>query len=104
MYCRNCGAEVNDKAVVCVKCGCAVGEAARPGYYNGSCKDWLVTLLLCLFAGCFGVHRFYVGKTGTGILMLLTGGGLGVWAFIDMIVILFGNFTDGEGKFIRLRR
>ena len=100
MYCSNCGAEVNDNAVVCVKCGCAVNQP-KPVYYNGSCKDWLVTLLLCLFVGCFGIHRFYVGKTGTGIIQLLTCGGCGIWALIDLIVICMGNFTDAEGKFIK---
>ena len=100
MYCSNCGSEVNDKAVVCVKCGCAVNQP-RTVYCNGSCKDWLVTLLLCFFAGCFGIHRFYVGKTGTGIIQLLTLGGCGIWTLIDLIVICMGNFTDAEGKFIK---
>lgn len=100
MYCSNCGAEVNDNAVVCVKCGCAVNQP-RPAYYNGSCKDWLVTLLLCFFVGYLGIHRFYVGKTGTGIIQLLTFGGCGIWALIDFIVICMGNFTDAEGKFIK---
>lgn len=102
MYCWNCGAEINDKAVVCVKCGCAT-EQPEKKCHNNSCKDWLVTLLLCLFAGCFGIHRFYVGKTGTGIIQLLTCGMCGIWALIDLIVICMGNFTDGEGKFIRNR-
>ena len=104
MYCSNCGAQINDNAVVCVKCGCAVNSPA-PVYVNanGSSKDWLVTLLLCLFAGYLGIHRFYVGKTGTGILMLVTCGGCGIWALIDLIVICLGNFTDAEGKFIRNR-
>ena len=105
MYCWNCGAEVNDKAVVCVKCGCAVGDGPKsaPKTHDGSCKDWMITLLLCLFGGWLGLHRFYVGKTGTGIVQLLTCGGCGVWCLIDLIVICMGNFTDGEGKFIKNR-
>ena len=101
MYCWNCGAEVSENAVVCVKCGCAVGQPKKQANVNGSCKDWLVTLLLCLLCGCFGIHRFYVGKIGTGILMLLTAGGCGIWALIDLVTICLGNFTDAEGKFIR---
>ncbi|GID28858.1 TM2 domain-containing protein [Paractinoplanes brasiliensis] len=60
-------------------------------------KSWIVTLLLSFFLGGFGVHRFYVGKVGTGILMLLTVGGLGVWALIDFIMIAIGKFSDKQG-------
>ncbi|WLR42548.1 TM2 domain-containing protein [Bacillus carboniphilus] len=64
-------------------------------------KNWVATILLCVFLGGFGVHRFYVGKIGTGILMLVTFGGLGVWAIIDLIVIILGNFKDKEGNVIK---
>ena len=104
MFCSNCGAEVNDNAVVCVKCGCAVNKPAPVVNVNGSTKDWLVTLLLCFFVGAFGIHRFYVGKTGTAIIQLLTCGGCGLWTLIDFIVICMGNFTDAEGKFIKNNR
>ena len=57
-----------------------------------------VTFLLCLFVGYFGVHRFYVGKIGTGILMLLTIGGFGIWYVYDLILILFGSFRDKERR------
>ena len=60
-------------------------------------KSRLVAALLCGFFGVFGIHRFYVGKIGTGILMLLTLGGLGVWSLIDLILILAGSFRDREG-------
>lgn len=73
-------------------------------YYQNtenSYRSWVVTALLSFFAGGLGAHRFYAGKIGTGILMLLTLGGLGLWALIDFIVILTGNFRDKEGYKIK---
>ena len=64
-------------------------------------KGFVPTILLCFFLGGLGVHRFYVGKIGTGILMLLTLGGLGIWTLIDFIIIACGNFTDKEGNQIK---
>ncbi len=61
-------------------------------------KSRLVALLLCFFIGVFGLHRFYVGKVGTGILMILTLGGLGLWVLIDLILIAIGAFKDKEGR------
>jgi TM2 domain-containing membrane protein YozV len=61
-------------------------------------KRILPAFLLCFFFGVLGVHRFYVGKIGTGILQLLTLGGLGFWALIDFIMIIVGASTDKEGN------
>ena len=61
-------------------------------------KKILPAFLLCFFLGFLGVHRFYVGKTGTGILQLVTLGGLGIWALIDWIMIIAGAFTDKQGN------
>jgi len=56
-----------------------------------------VAALLAFFLGVLGIHRIYVGKVGTGILQLLTAGGLGLWTLIDFVVILVGGFRDKNG-------
>ncbi len=61
-------------------------------------KGFVPAILLCFFLGGLGLHRFYVGKIGTGILMLLTLGGLGIWVIIDFVMIVIGKFTDKEGR------
>ena len=58
----------------------------------------MTMVLLCHFLGWFGIHRFYTGKTLSGVLMLLTLGCGGVWVLIDMGLIITGRFTDKEGK------
>lgn len=65
---------------------------------NVSPKSRLVALLLCFFLGPLGAHRFYVGKIGTGVLMLLTLGGCGLWMLIDLIMIVVGAFKDQQGR------
>jgi len=64
-------------------------------------KSNTVALLLCLFLGALGIHRFYVGKIGTGILQLVTLGALGIWALIDLIMIALGKFKDKDGKLLQ---
>lgn len=66
-------------------------------------RDWLLTLIFSAVLGVFGVHRFYAGKIGTGILWLLTGGCLGIGWLIDLIVIACGKFRDKEGRLIMPR-
>ena len=61
-------------------------------------KSRLVATLLCGILGTFGVHRFYVGKIGTGLLMLVTFGGFGIWYVIDLVLIIVGSFRDCEGR------
>lgn len=61
-------------------------------------KNWLVALLLCLFLGGIGAHRFYAGKVGSGILYILTVGVFGIGVLVDLIKILTGKFTDKDGN------
>ena len=61
-------------------------------------KKRLPALLLCFFLGGLGIHRFYVGKIGTGVLWLLTVGILGIGTLVDFIMIIVGSFTDKEGR------
>ncbi len=68
---------------------------------NMSDKNLGVILVLFLFLGFFAIHRFMAGKIGTGVLFLLTLGGLGIWALIDLFTMASGNFKDKEGRVIR---
>ena len=64
-------------------------------------KSRLAITLFAFFLGEFGAHRFYLGKIGTAIAMLVTMGGLGIWAFVDFILAVAGIMTDKEGKPIK---
>ena len=61
-----------------------------------------VALALAAILGPFGAHRFYVGKTGTGILMLCTLGGAGLWYLYDLIMVAGGSFRDAQGKLVSI--
>lgn len=65
-------------------------------------KSWVAVLLLCLLGviGIAGIDRFYTGRIILGILKLLTFGGLGLWTIIDVILIVTGNYKDGNGNAI----
>ena len=94
-YCHACGDVIDALAVVCPKCG--VMQPATMDMTTSE-KRIVPAFLLCFFLGIFGAHRFYAGKTGTAILQLVTLGGLGIWALVDLIMIIVGAFTDGDGE------
>lgn len=120
MKCRYCNKHIDDEETVCPHCGQAIGmttpqredeeneeeneeqeEEARP--LDGiSEKSRGVGGLLCLFFGVFGLHRFYAGRPWTGLLQLVSFGGLGFWSFIDLILLILGRFRDGRG--LRMER
>ncbi len=64
-------------------------------------RNYIIMLVLSFFFGGLGIDRFYAGKIGTGILKLLTIGGLGLWWLIDLIIILVGGFRDAGGRPIK---
>ena len=97
-------------AVIVVIAGCVLlssrkteekASASIGRQYLYSSKSRATALLLCFFLGVFGVHRFYVGKIGTGILYLLTGGCFGIGWLIDMVTIACGVFRDSQGNYLK---
>lgn len=68
---------------------------------GGNMKGWVLAIV-CFFLGALGVHRFMVGKIGTGVLYLLTLGLFGIGVLVDLIMILCSKFTDKDGNTIPL--
>ena len=99
MYCSSCGNQIPANSVFCPNCG---GGTAGLAAGDVSPKSRLITTLLCALPaflfGIAGVHRFYLEKIGTGILMLITLGGLGIWTLIDLIMVIAGAMKDKDGK------
>jgi hypothetical protein len=102
-FCTECGALINIKAELCTNCG--VRQFVHSFHQNDEVSEqrnkWVACLLLCWFLGAFGVHRFYTGHTLVGVFQLLTFGGCGIWALIDFILIVSGNFKDAHGDSIK---
>jgi len=96
IFCSACGTQMHVTAAACPKCG------ARPTPGSLSTRRILPAVLLLVFVGWLGAHRFYVGKVGTAILFILTLGGLGLWWLIDLIMLLVGSFTDKDGNQLTL--
>jgi len=104
MYCQKCGTDHTSK--FCPNCGTVTNQQTPQIVINNtipafSPKYRWIAFVLCFFFGIFGVHRFYVGKIGTGIVYILTGGLLGIGWIIDMITILLGGFRDVNGLFLK---
>jgi TM2 domain-containing membrane protein YozV len=138
MYCRECGEKyVNDKAVICVKCGvkrdkgnnycpecgqslsnpksdvclnCGISlKRIKINNISNSSKSKIAAALFAFFLGTIGIHRFYLGYTGTGIIFIvlfvlgfltigITWIIAGIWAFIEFILILTGTIKDSNGQ------
>ncbi len=67
-----------------------------PGLFSS--REWLVALLLSLLVGGLAVDRFYLGYIGLGVLKLVTCGGFGIWAIVDLILIAMNRMPDAEGR------
>ena len=108
-YCKFCGSLIHEESVVCPNCGRQVeklrGEEPQVIYrqassgntyvdnrstviHSGKAKDKWIAFFLCLFLGYLGIHKFYEGKIGMGILYLCTFGLFGIGAIIDLIAIV----------------
>jgi len=110
MYCTNCGAEISERAVICVKCGCAheVGGQASVLFYperSETKNEWLTALLLCIFLGGLGIHRFYTKNNAIAVVQLVlffvTFGISWIWALVDLVLLLTGTYTAGDGRILR---
>ena len=66
---------------------------------GGGGKSQVIALILCVLLGGFGIHRFYLGYTWQGVVQLLTGGGFGIWAIIDLIRIVTGSLQPKDGSY-----
>lgn len=111
-YCKHCGEIIDKDCVICPKCGKQVEElkgndnpiiinnsssssssasasAKAGGIVFGRPKNKWVSLILCIFLGFIGAHKFYEGKTGMGILYLFTMGLFGIGWVVDIIIIAF---------------
>lgn len=115
MYCAKCGTQIDDAAVICPQCGCPTENfnqfqqaqsnvqqtvhvnVTAPAAPTVSAKSRTAALVLAIFLGGLGIHKFYLGRVGMGILYLCTGGLFGIGWLIDIITIAVGSARDGFG-------
>lgn len=113
--CDVCKATLKPGKKVCGNCGTRIDVFANPsgeganrmsGAANPNQKSWLMAIVLCCFGfvGIAGLHRFYVGKFVSGLVMLLTLGGLFIWTLWDLHFIQDGAFEDSEGFHLKEHR
>jgi hypothetical protein len=98
VLCRSCDAQISVLAEICPSCGVRQYDAQAVARVDESDKRIVPAAILSLLFGFVGAHRFYVGRPKTAIVQLLTLGGLGIWALIDFVLIVCGEFRDGEGR------
>jgi DNA-directed RNA polymerase subunit RPC12/RpoP len=117
IFCQKCGSEIAEGGAFCPTCGTLVGQVTQGtnqpiivnvvntnsygGHGNYPYRSKWAAFFLCLFFGGLGIHRFYVGKNGTGIIWLFT---IGLFSFgwiTDLLLILFGAFRDKAGYPLR---
>jgi TM2 domain-containing membrane protein YozV len=114
-FCYGCGTETSAVAEICVKCGAKLGKGVATGEISP--KSRTATTLLAFFLGGLGIHRFYTGKIGSAVAMLVLWilgiatvwvffVGLvflipvSIWALVDFIIAVSGNAKDSDGKLI----
>ena len=122
IFCSHCGNPLESDALFCHKCGAKVVTAkiapakkVAPAKTEPQTEEEFpepitseepksaqTTLLLCILFGMLGVHRFYVGKKWSAMLMLMCAGGLGVWVLLDILVISKNKFKDKQGNLLTL--
>jgi len=105
-FCHNCGAATSPQQEVCIRCGARLPSASSLSFGAPGEKTRIVAGLLGVLLGGFGIHRFYLGYTGIGIVQIivtLCTFGLGaLWGFIEGVLILVGSFNkDKQGNIIR---
>lgn len=103
-YCPNCGKPVTGETNFCPECRAPLKIANyqnQPASNRTNEDRWLIALILCILVGSLGVHRFYTGNIVTGVLMLITLGGCGVWTIIDLIMIAANTYRDGNGNTLK---